>query len=99
MLPAQGVPVDRKEHCGFHAFRRFRVTFLRKSRVLEDLMRFWIGHADKSVTDGYSRVREELRFARCVRRTLGSVSSFRLKIQKPEVTPYCTHSELLSSVA
>jgi len=35
-----------KEACGFHSFRRFRVTYLRKNRVPEDLIRFWIGHAD-----------------------------------------------------
>ena len=49
---------------GFHAFRRFRVTHLRKHRVPEDLLRFWIGHADKSVTDGYSKVKEDAKFRR-----------------------------------
>ena len=28
---------------GFHAFRRFRVTHLRKNMVPEDLIKFWIG--------------------------------------------------------
>jgi integrase len=51
---------------GFHAFRRFRVTHLRKQRVPEDLLRFWIGHADKSVTDGYSKVKEDMEFRRQV---------------------------------
>jgi integrase len=46
------------EKCGFHAFRRLRVTHLRKQRVPEDLLRFWIGHADGSVTDGYSKVKD-----------------------------------------
>jgi delta 1-pyrroline-5-carboxylate dehydrogenase len=49
---------------GFHAFRRYRVTRLRKLRVPEDLLRFWIGHADKSVTDGYSKVKEDVEFRR-----------------------------------
>jgi len=39
-----------REKCGFHAFRRYRVTHLRTQRVPEDLLRFWIGHADGSVT-------------------------------------------------
>jgi integrase len=47
---------------GFHAFRRYRVTHLRKNRVPEDLLRFWIGHADRSVTDGYSKVKEDVAF-------------------------------------
>jgi integrase len=51
-----------REKAGFHAFRRFRVTHLRKNRVPEDLLRFWIGHADRSVTDGYSKVKEDIAF-------------------------------------
>lgn len=51
---------DRK--IGFHSCRRFRVTHLRKSRVPEDLLRYWIGHADKSITDGYSKVKEDRAF-------------------------------------
>ena len=53
-----------RETCGFHSFRRFRVTYLRKCRVPEDLLRFWIGHADKSITDGYSKVKEDVEFRR-----------------------------------
>ena len=39
---------------GFHAFRRFRTAHLRKSRVPWDLEKFWLGHANKNVTDKYS---------------------------------------------
>jgi len=91
-----------EEHCGFHSFRRFRVTFLRKSGVPEDLIRFWIGHADKSVTDGYSRVREDVAFRTlCTENAgLGFELPAQNQIQKPEVAPRCTHhSELLSTVA
>jgi integrase/recombinase XerD len=56
-LEKMGRPV-----CGFHAFHRYRVTHLRKQRVPEDLLRFWIGHADKSITDVYSKVREDLEY-------------------------------------
>jgi hypothetical protein len=51
-----------REKCGFHAFRRYRVTHLRKQRVPEDLLRFWIGHADESVTDGYSKMKADVEF-------------------------------------
>jgi integrase len=48
---------------GFHAFRRFRASVLRKTRVPEDLVRFWLGHAGRSVTDDYARqLREDLPF-------------------------------------
>jgi integrase len=50
------------EKTGFHSFRRFRVTHLRKNQVPEDLLRFWIGHADQSVTDNYSNVRQDVAF-------------------------------------
>jgi hypothetical protein len=48
--------------CGFHSFRRFRVTHLRRSRVPEDLIRFWIGHSAGSITDKYSRIADDVEF-------------------------------------
>jgi integrase len=39
---------------GFHALRRFRAETLRRARVPEDLVRFWLGHAARSVTDAYA---------------------------------------------
>ena len=47
---------------GFHSFRRFRTTHLRKNRVPEDLLRFWIGHADRTITDTYRKVQEDIAF-------------------------------------
>jgi len=49
---------------GFHGFRRFRTTHLRRSVVPEDLTRFWIGHSDKTVTDKYSKIEEDAGFRR-----------------------------------
>lgn len=34
---------------GFHAFRRFRLTWLRKNGVPKDLERYWMGHAPEEV--------------------------------------------------
>jgi len=48
--------------CGCHAFRRFRITHLRKNSVPEDLIYYWVGHAGKSVTDDYSKLKEDLAF-------------------------------------
>ncbi len=39
---------------GFHTFRRFRTSRLRKARVPWDLEKFWMGHANKDVTDKYA---------------------------------------------
>ena len=39
---------------GFHAFRRFRAQNLRRARVPEDLIGFWLGHARRTVTDLYA---------------------------------------------
>jgi hypothetical protein len=44
---------------GFHAFRRFRTSHLRKNRAPWDLEKFWLGHANKSVTDKYSEQLKE----------------------------------------
>jgi hypothetical protein len=77
------------------------VTFLRKSRVPEDLIRFWIGHTDESVTDGYSKMREDVAFRKVYSENAGL--GFELpaenQAEKLEVALQCTHSELLSSVA
>jgi integrase len=61
----------KQPHAGFHAFRRFRVTHLRKQRVPEDLIRLWIGQAAQSVTDLYSRVADDLPFRLSVVENVG----------------------------
>jgi len=48
--------------CGAHAFRRFRATWLRKNGIPEDLIHFWLGHAEKSITDIYVKLKEDLAF-------------------------------------
>jgi integrase len=50
------------EKAGFHARRRFRTTWLRKQRAPEDLIKYWLGHAKNSVTDGYSRLADDVEF-------------------------------------
>jgi integrase len=47
------------EKAGFHAMRRFRTTWLRKQRAPEDLIKFWLGHVEQSVTDGIHCVRKK----------------------------------------
>lgn len=52
-----------KRKVGFHAFRRFRASVLRKAGGPGDLEKLWLGHASRSVTDDYARqLREDLPF-------------------------------------
>jgi integrase len=60
------------EKAGFHAMRRFRTTWLRKQRAPEDLIKFWLGHAKQSVTDGYSKLAEDEAFRRKEAEQLGT---------------------------
>jgi integrase len=69
--------------CGCHAFRRFRITHLRKKGVPEDLIHFWLGHAGKSVTDHYSKLRDDLEFRKEVTVRVGL--GFELPSQKTVV--------------
>jgi len=52
------------------SFRRFRTTHLRKQRAREGLVQFWLGHAGKSITDGYDRVREDVEYRKEVARAV-----------------------------
>ena len=56
---------------GFHAFRRYRVTHLRKNLVPEDLIKFWVGHAPQTVTDVYSKLKADVRFRQSVAEKVG----------------------------
>jgi integrase len=51
-----------KQRVGFHAFRRFRLTWLRKNSVPRDLERFWMGHAVTEVGDLYSKLKDDVAF-------------------------------------
>jgi len=74
---------------GFHGFRRFRLTWLRKNRVPGDLERFWMGHSDQDVGDLYSKMEEEAEFCLKVSESVGL--GFELPEEKPteaaEVAP------------
>jgi hypothetical protein len=47
---------------GFHAFRRFRLTWLRKNGAPKDLERYWMGHAPEDVGDLYSKLKDDVSF-------------------------------------
>ena len=45
---------------GWHAFKRFRKTWLRGNRCLEDINNFWMAHAPQTMSELYSHLHEEL---------------------------------------
>ena len=45
---------------GFHAIKRFRKTWLRGQRCLEDLNNFWMAHKPATMSELYSHLHEEV---------------------------------------
>jgi hypothetical protein len=45
---------------GWHAFKRFRKTWLRGQRCLEDLNNFWMAHKPQTMSELYSHLYEEV---------------------------------------
>lgn len=66
LLTELGIP-----RCGFHAFRRFRVTHLGKERCPYALLIFWVGHSKKKVTELYDQPEEDLQYRLDVARGVG----------------------------
>jgi integrase len=65
---------------GFHAFRRFRLSHLRKSRCPWDLEKFWMGHADKGIGDKYSgQLKEDVEWRNTEAERIGLGFSFAMK--------------------
>jgi hypothetical protein len=56
---------------GAHAFRRFRLTHMRKHNVPKDLKHFWMGHRDENIGDIYSKLEEDVAFRREVTERIG----------------------------
>ena len=45
---------------GWHSFKRFRKTWLRGQRCLEDINNFWMAHKPQTMSEVYSHLHEEL---------------------------------------
>jgi len=91
--------VLKQPKSGAHAFRRFRTTWLSKQGAPEDLIRFWLGHANKSVTDDYSKLKEDVAFRKKVAEQVGIGFELPALPAQPEVAPNCTQSELSERTA
>jgi integrase len=59
LFPA--IPGVRKDTEGFHAFRRYRSTHLDLSEVPRGMAQFWLGHADKNITDRYVKMQGRIK--------------------------------------
>jgi integrase len=49
-----------EEGMGWHSFKRFRKTWLRGARCLEDLNNFWMAHKPTTMSEVYSHLHEEV---------------------------------------
>ena len=60
------------KQCGFHAFRRFRNTYLRNyTSCPNGLRNFWLGWSGKDMSDHYDKIREDAAFRREVAERVG----------------------------
>jgi hypothetical protein len=65
--------------------RRFRTTWLRKQRAPENLIKLWLGHAEQSVTDGYSKLADDVEFRKEVTEKLGTRFEIPAYEEKPVI--------------
>jgi integrase len=49
-----------EEGMGWHSFKRFRKTWLRGQRCLEDINNFWMAHKPQTMSEVYSHLHEDL---------------------------------------
>ncbi len=89
-----------KDQRGFHAFRRFRTTWLRKNDVPEDLLRFWLGWSNRHIADGYSKLRDDVEFRRdvCSRIGLGFSIPAEICAENLAVVPSCTQESVVCTI-
>lgn len=75
----------------FHAFRRFRITWLRNQRAQDDILNFWTAHKPKTMTELYSKLKEDLQARLDEAERVGY--GFDLPTEEPEVAPSAPRNE------
>lgn len=70
---------------GWHAFRRFRKTWLRGKRCQEDINNFWMGHKPKTMSEIYSHLFEEVDMRLAEAEAVGF--GFELPVEKASESP------------
>jgi integrase len=76
--------------CGFHAFRRYRNTYLRNvANCPAGLLMYWLGHADKSMSDRYDKVGEgaNVKFRRAQAKKMGIGFKLPKQLKPVEIRP------------
>jgi len=72
------------KRCGFHAFRRFRNTYLRNyTSCPNGLRNFWLGWSGTDMSDHYDKIREDAAFRREVAERVG----IGFELPKPPIVP------------
>jgi integrase len=65
-------PIRGDHKAGNHAFRRFRLTYLRNyTSCPQGLIDFWLGHAANDMTDLYDKIKDDLAFRRAKAEEVG----------------------------
>jgi integrase len=80
------------QKAGLHTMRRCGTTWLRENRAPEDLIRFWLGHANPTVTDGYSKLKEGVENRKEVAEKVGL--RFQIPVEKAVVVPNVPKNEV-----
>jgi hypothetical protein len=63
----------------------------------EDLIRFWLGHADETVTDGYSKLGEDVQYRKEVAEQVGL--GFEFSVGRSDVVPNVPNSQPTKATA
>jgi integrase len=65
-------PIRGNHKAGNHAFRRFRLTYLRNyTNCPQGLIDFWMGHAADDMSDLYDKIKDDLAFRRAKAEEVG----------------------------
>ena len=90
----QAMQIDEKG-MGFHAFRRFRKTWLRGERCQEDINNFWMGHQPETMSELYSRMEFELERRLAEAENIG----VGFTVPTPEIAPSCSKCSKSSKIS
>lgn len=69
----------------FHAFRRYRNTWLRGQRAQDDILNYWMGHKPQTMTELYSKLKDDVQARLDEAERVGY--GFNLPTEVPEVAP------------
>ncbi|HXX18695.1 MAG TPA: site-specific integrase [Candidatus Acidoferrum sp.] len=69
----------------FHAFRRYRNTWLRRQRAQDDILNYWMGHKPHTMTELYSKLKDDVQARLDEAERVGY--GFTLPTEEPEVAP------------